>query len=192
MRSLWRPVATPPSCLVVLPMLHSFWLAIDKKFVQWKLLFHGGSEIERGWCRTMEDDDIEYEITFPSPVAGETGLFGSSRKEPVVIILGWMGCREKHLMKYGQIYDERGWVFTLFATVFSTQTDHSCFSSLLNHWLTALSNITLIVNRFCNRAYMQHYMHTVCNSLNRLQIKILPILCYSVIILPHMVADSFV
>lgn len=58
----------------------------------------------------MEDDDIEYDITFPSPVAGENSIDGIERKEPVVIILGWLGCREKYLAKYGQIYDERGLV----------------------------------------------------------------------------------
>ncbi|KAH3693231.1 transmembrane protein 53-like [Dreissena polymorpha] len=60
----------------------------------------------------MEDDDLEYDITFPSPVhadvasAEEIGF--NNRREPVVILLGWLGCREKHLSKYGQIYDQRG------------------------------------------------------------------------------------
>jgi len=58
----------------------------------------------------MEDDDLDYEITFPSPVAGESPGLALDRKEPVVIILGWMGCNEKYLSKYGQIYDERGLV----------------------------------------------------------------------------------
>ena len=62
----------------------------------------------------MEDDDIEYDITFPSPVSAldededvaETGYI--ERKEPVVILLGWLGCQEKHISKYSQIYDQRG------------------------------------------------------------------------------------
>lgn len=56
----------------------------------------------------MEDDDLEYDITFPSPVAGESPGIGVERGEPVVFLLGWMGCNEKYLAKYGQIYDDRG------------------------------------------------------------------------------------
>ena len=61
----------------------------------------------------MEDDDIEYDITFPSPVSipdededADGNYLG--QKEPVVILLGWLGCKEKHIAKYSQIYDQRG------------------------------------------------------------------------------------
>ena len=62
----------------------------------------------------MEDDDIEYDITFPSPVSvpdeDEEDADGNylGQKEPVVILLGWLGCHEKHIAKYSQIYDQRG------------------------------------------------------------------------------------
>ena len=63
--------------------------------------------------RKMEDDDIEYDITFPSPVSADDDEEGADggyveRKEPVVILLGWLGCQEKHISKYSQIYDQRG------------------------------------------------------------------------------------
>ncbi|XP_045159983.2 transmembrane protein 53-like [Mercenaria mercenaria] len=60
----------------------------------------------------MEDDDLEYDITFPTPLPADTLADEedalSGKKEPVVILLGWLGCTEKYLSKYGQIYDERG------------------------------------------------------------------------------------
>ncbi|KAJ0058955.1 hypothetical protein NL108_003291, partial [Boleophthalmus pectinirostris] len=28
-------------------------------------------------------------------------------KEPVVILLGWAGCKDKHLSKYSSIYNEQ-------------------------------------------------------------------------------------
>lgn len=65
----------------------------------------------------MEDDDLEYDITFPSPNTAD--LDGSNpdcllnRTEPVVILLGWLGCKEKYLLKYGEIYDQAGLVFAL-------------------------------------------------------------------------------
>ena len=60
----------------------------------------------------MEDDDIEYDITFPSPTGPEEDIedeyvIEGEVKEPVVILLGWAGCQEKHLQKYCQIYEER-------------------------------------------------------------------------------------
>ena len=64
--------------------------------------------------RKMEDDDIEYDITFPSPVSipdeDEEDVDDNylRQKEPVVILLGWLGCHEKHIAKYSQIYDQRG------------------------------------------------------------------------------------
>lgn len=59
----------------------------------------------------MEDDDLEYDITFPTPLPADTLNDEEvllEKKEPVVILLGWLGCTEKYLSKYGQIYDERG------------------------------------------------------------------------------------
>ncbi|KAK3090980.1 hypothetical protein FSP39_016212 [Pinctada imbricata] len=60
----------------------------------------------------MEDDDIEYDITFPSPngIEDETAedyVIEGEVKEPVVILLGWAGCKERHLEKYCSIYEER-------------------------------------------------------------------------------------
>ncbi|XP_063075573.1 transmembrane protein 53 [Engraulis encrasicolus] len=54
----------------------------------------------------MGDDDIEYNIVFPEALVSERHWRGS--KEPVVILLGWAGCRDKHLVKYSSIYTEQG------------------------------------------------------------------------------------
>lgn len=67
----------------------------------------------------MEDDDLEYDITFPAPrsleddeedddvdllndfvVTGET-------KEPVIILIGWAGCKDQYLAKYSKIYQHK-------------------------------------------------------------------------------------
>lgn len=68
-----------------------------------------------------DSEDIEYHITFPSPPAEESkeslddiadvdeaGDDEPLRREPVVILLGWLGCDDKHLTKYGQIYQQKG------------------------------------------------------------------------------------
>ena len=63
-----------------------------------------------------EDKELDYRITFPSPtIRGETESLDedfvepmiNSPTEPVVILLGWAGCQEKHLKKYASIYDKR-------------------------------------------------------------------------------------
>lgn len=77
----------------------------------------------------MADDDLEYHITFPSPTSSTlaptdesepyedevngAGLYGgdprnAGEKEPVVILLGWAGCKDKYLSKYSDMYDKKG------------------------------------------------------------------------------------
>ncbi len=56
--------------------------------------------------------ELDYRITFPSP-SGKTFTGESSDQEeptsiePVVILLGWVGCQEKHLAKYAQIWEQK-------------------------------------------------------------------------------------
>ncbi|XP_061696105.1 transmembrane protein 53 [Syngnathoides biaculeatus] len=56
----------------------------------------------------MENDEIDYNIVFPDEDTSETHWRGT--KEPVVILLGWAGCKDKHLTKYSAIYNKQGCV----------------------------------------------------------------------------------
>lgn len=56
----------------------------------------------------MAADDIDYNIVFPD--AGTSERHWQGTKEPVVILLGWAGCKDKHLSKYSSIYNEQGCV----------------------------------------------------------------------------------
>ncbi|XP_034039198.1 transmembrane protein 53 isoform X1 [Thalassophryne amazonica] len=56
----------------------------------------------------MEDDEIDYNVVFPDAVTSERHWQGT--KEPVVILLGWAGSKDKHLSKYSNIYNEQGCV----------------------------------------------------------------------------------
>ncbi|XP_037643197.1 transmembrane protein 53 [Sebastes umbrosus] len=56
----------------------------------------------------MADDEIDYNIVFPD--AGTSERHWQRTKEPVVILLGWAGCKDKHLSKYSSIYNEQGCV----------------------------------------------------------------------------------
>ncbi len=63
----------------------------------------------------MEDEELDYRITFPTPKVSEVSddeeeeeaENDTGQPEPVVILLGWMGCQEKHLAKYAAIWDQR-------------------------------------------------------------------------------------
>lgn len=56
----------------------------------------------------MANDEIDYNIVFPD--AGTSERHWKGTKEPVVILLGWAGCKDKHLSKYSSIYNEQGCV----------------------------------------------------------------------------------
>lgn len=63
--------------------------------------------------------DIDYRVTFPStnnPSYEKSVKYGhsinesnveQSKKEPVVILLGWAGCENRHIAKYSAIYEKR-------------------------------------------------------------------------------------
>lgn len=53
-------------------------------------------------------DEIDYNIVFPD--AGTSERHWQGTKEPVVILLGWAGCKDKYLSKYSSIYNEQGCV----------------------------------------------------------------------------------
>ena len=64
---------------------------------------------------TAEDFDLDYRVTFPSPAANDDSFEDLAaisgqlyrNKEPVVVLLGWVGCQEKHLAKYSQLYERQ-------------------------------------------------------------------------------------
>ncbi|XP_013393756.1 transmembrane protein 53-A [Lingula anatina] len=70
----------------------------------------------------MAEEDIEYHVTFPSPTSVAEDQDASEEnleyldeqkeleKEPVVIMLGWVGCHDKTLAKYSAIYEKRGFI----------------------------------------------------------------------------------
>lgn len=74
-----------------------------------------------------EDDlELDYDITFPTPTAGDVFdddddadllqdfVVTGEVVEPVVILIGWAGCKDQYLAKYSKIYEQNRCV-TLFA-----------------------------------------------------------------------------
>ncbi|KAK1786683.1 hypothetical protein P4O66_016990, partial [Electrophorus voltai] len=56
----------------------------------------------------MGDTRVDCNVVFPEPHLSERYWRGS--KEPVVLLLGWAGCRDRHLSKYSSIYNRKGCV----------------------------------------------------------------------------------
>ncbi|XP_078264638.1 transmembrane protein 53 [Rhinoraja longicauda] len=52
----------------------------------------------------MGDTELEYSIVFPDPSDSDL------KEDPVIILLGWAGCQDKHLAKYSYIYKNQGCV----------------------------------------------------------------------------------
>ncbi|XP_077981719.1 transmembrane protein 53-like [Glandiceps talaboti] len=60
------------------------------------------------------EEDLEFYVTFPPALPPENDSTGisndgnvESRNEPVVVLLGWSGCQDKHLAKYAAIYQQQ-------------------------------------------------------------------------------------
>ncbi|XP_064624945.1 transmembrane protein 53-like [Lineus longissimus] len=76
----------------------------------------------------IADDDIDFVVEFPSPTPNldddgadeamasmpDDGTPVSAEanigKQPVIVLLGWMNCQDKHLAKYSEIYEKKGCV----------------------------------------------------------------------------------
>lgn len=68
----------------------------------------------------IKNDSLEYFIKFPTPnfrhskVSGESDyvFVYNETNVPIVLLLGWAGCKDRYLMKYSKIYEDRGYVLT--------------------------------------------------------------------------------
>ncbi|KAM8930097.1 transmembrane protein 53 [Pelodytes ibericus] len=62
--------------------------------------------------------DLDYTIVFPEP--GLQGSLWGEHREPVVILLGWGGCKDQHLAKYSNIYHSQGCIVIRYTASWST------------------------------------------------------------------------
>lgn len=66
----------------------------------------------------IRNDSLEYFIKFPTPNFRHNREIGESdyvfvyneTNVPIVLLLGWAGCKDRYLMKYSKIYEDRGCV----------------------------------------------------------------------------------
>lgn len=93
---------------------------------------------------------------------------------PVVLLLGWVGCQDRHLQKYSKIYEDRGMTTVRFTApmvpLFVQRTKilglaEGVLSTIEDH---RLQQRPILVHTFSNGgAYFFWYMSEVINSTNR-------------------------
>ncbi|XP_056389123.1 transmembrane protein 53 [Hyla sarda] len=66
----------------------------------------------------MGDPDMDYTIVLPE--AALQGRHWEQQREPVVILLGWGGCKDKNLAKYSDIYHKEGCVVIRYTAAWRT------------------------------------------------------------------------
>ncbi|XP_063795532.1 transmembrane protein 53 [Pseudophryne corroboree] len=66
----------------------------------------------------MGDSDLDYTIVLPE--ATLQGCQWDQQREPVVILLGWAGCKDKYLAKYSSIYHNQGCVVIRYTAAWRT------------------------------------------------------------------------
>ncbi|KAM4722936.1 transmembrane protein 53 [Rhinophrynus dorsalis] len=78
----------------------------------------------------MGNLDLDYTIVFPESMA--KGCQWDREREPVVILLGWGGCKDQHLAKYSTIYHSQGCIVIRYTAAWRTVfiTESFGFSSL--------------------------------------------------------------
>ncbi len=54
--------------------------------------------------------NLAVSVVLPCEVTISLFIRRETKPEPVVILLGWMGCQEKHLAKYSEFYVRKGCV----------------------------------------------------------------------------------
>ena len=102
--------------------LQFFWLAIENPLANENHVYKNPLEHLFLKMAAEAEDDLDYHITFPSPVpqdgdedAIEETAISPERQEPVVLLLGWAGALDKHLAKYISIYERRCSLVSSFA-----------------------------------------------------------------------------
>ncbi|KAG5286688.1 hypothetical protein AALO_G00017700 [Alosa alosa] len=110
----------------------------------------------------MGDDDIDYNIVFPETLISERHWRGT--KEPIVILLGWAGCRDKHLVKYSSVYTQQGCITLRYTaplkTVFISESfgykelKHTAFKLLETLYDYEVENNPIIFHVFSNGGFM--------------------------------------
>lgn len=66
----------------------------------------------------MGDADLDYTIAFPEPAV--SGKSWDENGEPVVIILGWAGSKDRHLAKYSAFYQNQGCIVIRYTVPWKT------------------------------------------------------------------------
>ncbi|XP_053325931.1 transmembrane protein 53 [Spea bombifrons] len=66
----------------------------------------------------MGDLDLDYTIVFPEPALQESPW--GKHREPVVIMLGWGGCKDQYLAKYSTIYHDQGCIVIRYTAAWKT------------------------------------------------------------------------
>ncbi|XP_071983670.1 transmembrane protein 53 [Engystomops pustulosus] len=66
----------------------------------------------------MRETDMDFTIELAEPAL--QGCRWDQQREPVVILLGWAGCKDKHLAKYSSIYHNEGCVVIRYTAAWRT------------------------------------------------------------------------
>lgn len=110
-------------------------------------------------------DDVH--VTFP-PQKNET------TQTPVVLLLGWLGCQDRHLKKYSKIYEDRGLI-----TVRYTAPGYALFFRTSKMWKIAdgllktlddhqLQDHPIVIHGFSNGgAYCFRYISSIVQNTKR-------------------------
>ncbi|GCC25499.1 enoyl-CoA hydratase domain-containing protein 2, mitochondrial isoform X3 [Chiloscyllium punctatum] len=117
----------------------------------------------------MGDKDLEYTVVFPDP--SDSGF----KEDPVVILLGWGGCQDKHLSKYSQIYKNQGcivlryiapWQQIFFTGIFSKNLQRTARKLLDLLFDIGIEGHPILFHVFSNAGCMlyRHIVELQCNK----------------------------
>ncbi|XP_076353033.1 transmembrane protein 53 [Tachypleus tridentatus] len=88
----------------------------------------------------MDAYDFEFLLSFPSSVPSSNTLICKlNEKEPVVIMFGWLGCADRYLTKYGNLYEKHGCITVRYIPPVHCVISISDHKTLYQHALKLIS-----------------------------------------------------
>ncbi|KAL3270877.1 hypothetical protein HHI36_021392 [Cryptolaemus montrouzieri] len=73
---------------------------------------------QKDWKYWITHPDKDFVSNKQDKEADDQIIFNNGKNRPVVILFGWAGCQDKHLLHYSKIYEDQGLITITYSCAF--------------------------------------------------------------------------